>query len=72
MKYILIETFFGYLHRPILLWNLGDILIIALEIGTVGLWVSSVKSFIKHKKRHEQRVKRYEEEIEKMKMRKEI
>lgn len=69
MKYILIETFFGYLHRPILLWNLGDILIIALEIGTVGLWVSSVRDFVKHKKRHKQRVKRYEKEMEKMKMR---
>lgn len=50
MKYILIETFFGYLHRPILLWNLGDILIIALEIGTVGLWVSSVRDFIRRRK----------------------
>ncbi len=69
MKYILIETFFGYLHRPILLWNLGDILIIALEIGTVGLWVSSVRDFVKHKKRHKQRVKRYEEEMKKIRMR---
>ena len=72
MKYILIETFFGYLHRPILLWTLGDILIIALEMGTVGLWVSSIKDFVKHKKRHKQRVKRCEEEMEKMKMRREI
>ena len=69
MKYILIETFFGYLHRPILLWNLGDLLIIALEIGTVGLWVSSVRDFVKHKKRHKQRVKRYEEEMKKIRMR---
>lgn len=50
MKYILIETFFGWLTRPILLWNLGDILIIALEIGTVGLWVSSVKDLIRRRK----------------------
>ena len=50
MKYILIETFFGYLHRPILLWNLGDILIIALEIGTVGLWFSSVRDLIRRRK----------------------
>lgn len=69
MKYILIETFFGYLHRPILLWNLGDILIIALEIGTVGLWVSSVKSFIKNKKKHRYLVRRYKREMKKMKMR---
>lgn len=50
MKYILTEVFFGYLHRPILLWNLGDILIIALEIGTVVLWVSSVKDFVRRRK----------------------
>ena len=49
MKYILIETFFGYLHRPILLWTLGDILIIALEMGTVGLWVSSIKDYVRRK-----------------------
>lgn len=47
MKYILIETFFGYLHRPILLWNLGDILIIALEILTVVLWVSSIRDLVR-------------------------
>lgn len=47
MKYILIETFFGWLTRPILLWNLGDILIIALEIGTIGLWVSSVRDLVR-------------------------
>ena len=50
MKYILIETFFGYLHRPILLWNLGDILIIALEILTVVLWVSSIRDLVRRRK----------------------
>lgn len=50
MKYILTEVFFGWLHRPILLWNLGDILIIALEIGTVVLWVSSVRDFVRRRK----------------------
>lgn len=50
MKYILIETFFGYLHRPILLWNLGDILIIALEIAVVWLWISSVRDFVRGRK----------------------
>ena len=50
MKYILIETFFGYLHRPILLWNLGDILIIALEIGTVVLWFSSIRDLVRRRK----------------------
>lgn len=69
MKYILIETFFGYLHRPILLWNLGDILIIALEIVTVVLWVSSVKDFVKHKKIHKQRVERCEKEMKKIRVR---
>lgn len=50
MKYILIETFFGYLHRPILLWNLVDILIIALEVFTVVLWVSSLRDFLRRRK----------------------
>ncbi len=50
MKYILIETFFGYLYRPILLWNLGDILIIGLEVLTVGVWVSSVRDLIRRRK----------------------
>lgn len=49
MKYILIETFLGWLHRPILLWNLGDILIIGLEIAVVGLWVSSVRDLIRRR-----------------------
>lgn len=50
MKYILIETFFGWLTRPVLLWNLGDILIIGLEIATVGLWVSSVRDLVRRRK----------------------
>lgn len=50
MKYILTETFFGWLTRPILLWNLGDILIIALEIGTVVLWVSSIRDLVRRRK----------------------
>lgn len=50
MKYILIETFFGWLTRPILLWNLGDILIMALEIGTVVLWVSSIRDLVRRRK----------------------
>ena len=50
MKYALIDTFWGWLARPILLWNLGDILIIALEIGAVGLWVSSVRDLIRRRK----------------------
>lgn len=50
MKYILTETFFGWLTRPILLWNLGDILIIALEILTVVLWFSSVKDLLRRRK----------------------
>lgn len=53
MKYILIETFFGWLTRPVLLWNLGDILIIGLEMLTVGLWVSSVKDFVRRRIKNE-------------------
>lgn len=50
MKYILIEIFFGWLARPILLWNLGDILIIALEIFTAVLWVSSIRDLVRRRK----------------------
>nr|DAN00853.1 MAG TPA: hypothetical protein [Caudoviricetes sp.] len=50
MKYILIEIFFGWLTRPILLWNLGDILIIALEIFTAVLWVSSIRDLVRRRK----------------------
>lgn len=56
MKYILIETFFGYLFRPILLWNIQDILTVLLEIAVIWLWWGNVKSFIKSvKKRVERR-----------------
>ena len=47
MKYILIETFFGYLFRPILLWNIQDILTVLLEIAINWLRRGNVKSFIK-------------------------
>lgn len=50
MKYALIDTFWGWLTRPILLWNLGDILIIGLEIGIVVLWFSSVKDLVRRRK----------------------
>ncbi|MEF2641473.1 MAG: hypothetical protein U0O04_03680 [Clostridia bacterium] len=51
MKYILIETFFGYLFRPILLWNIQDILTVLLEIAVIWLWWGNVKSFIKSVKK---------------------
>lgn len=50
MKYALIDTFWGWLTRPILLWNLGDILIIALEIFTAVLWVSSIRDLVRRRK----------------------
>jgi hypothetical protein len=56
MKYILIETFFGYMFRPIMLWNIQDILIVLLEVTLIWLWWGNVKSFIKSvKKRVERR-----------------
>lgn len=50
MKYILTEVFFGWLHRPILLWNLGDILIMALEVFTAVLWVSTIRDLVRRRK----------------------
>ena len=32
MKYYLLETFFGWLCRPILLWSIKDIITIIIEI----------------------------------------
>lgn len=51
MKYILIETFFGYLFRPILLWNIQDILTVLLEIAVIWIWISNIIQFIKSKKK---------------------
>ena len=45
MKYALIDTFWGWLARPILLWNLNDICTVVLEIIVIKTWVGVV---IKH------------------------
>lgn len=63
MKYILIETFFGYLFRPILLWNIQDILTVLLEIAVIWLWWGNVKSLIKNVKRRVERRKNKNERL---------
>lgn len=35
MKYMLLEILFGWLTRPILLWNIVDILVILAELFTI-------------------------------------
>lgn len=51
MKYIILQTLFGWLTRPILLWNIWDILIVLLEVTLIWLWWGNVKSFIKSVKK---------------------
>lgn len=51
MKYIILQTLFGWLTRPILLWNIQDILTVLLEIAVIWLWWGNVKSFIKSVKK---------------------
>ena len=44
MKYYLLETFFGWLYRPILLWSIKDIITIIIEI----CFISSIIYIIKY------------------------
>lgn len=43
MKYIILETLFGWLTRPILLWNITDILTILAEIFIIATIISVVR-----------------------------
>lgn len=43
MKYIIINTLFGWLTRPILLWNITDILTILAEIFIIATIISVVR-----------------------------
>lgn len=44
MKYHLLETFFGWLCRPILLWSIKDIITIIIEV----CFISSIVYIIKY------------------------
>lgn len=69
MKYRLIEVLFGWLFRPILLWNVWDMLIVLLEVALIWIWISNIIQFIKSKKKRKLLYKRYKRELRKMKMR---
>lgn len=43
MKYIILETLFGWLTRPILLWNITDILTILAEIFIIATTISVIR-----------------------------
>lgn len=43
MKYMIINTLFGWLTRPILLWNITDILTILAEIFIIATIISVVR-----------------------------
>ena len=43
MKYIILQTLFGWLTRPILLWNITDILTILAEIFIIATIISIVR-----------------------------
>lgn len=51
MKYALIDTFLGWLARPILLWNLNDICTVVLEIIVIKTWFSTIKEMLKSRRR---------------------
>lgn len=56
MKYALIDTFWGWLTRPILLWNITDILTILAEIFIIATTISvvrDIKKTIQDRKRGE-------------------
>lgn len=56
MKYIILETLFGWLTRPILLWNITDILTILAEIFIITTTISVVRDIrIKMRERKNKR-----------------
>lgn len=48
MKYALIDTFWGWLARPILLWNLNDICTVVLEIIVIKTWFKPVRKYFEY------------------------
>ena len=58
MKYIILETLFGWLTRPILLWNITDIITILAEIFIIATTISivkDIKSTIKEKRKKQKK-----------------
>lgn len=54
MKYIILDTLFRWMCKPILLWNITDILTILAEIFIIATLISvvrDIKRMMKGKKR---------------------
>ena len=64
----MINILFGWLCRPILLWNFWDILIATIEIYLVYRIIIKIFNRINRTKRNE----KYKKEFERLKMRREI
>ncbi len=50
MKYMLLEILFGWLTRPILLWDFVDILVILAELFTIITVIKSIEKLGRRKK----------------------
>lgn len=72
MKYIILETLFGWLTRPILLWNITDILTILAEIFIIATTISVVRDIKRTIQDRKRNTKKYLKEYKRLKMRKEI
>lgn len=72
MKYMIINTLFGWLTRPILLWNITDILTILAEIFIIATTISVVRDIRRTIQARKRNTKKYLKEYKKIKMRREI
>lgn len=71
MKYIILQTLFGWLTRPILLWNITDILTILAEIFIIATTISVVRGIKRTIQDRKRNTKKYLKEYKRLKMRKE-
>ncbi len=72
MKYIILETLFKWMCKPILLWNITDILTILAEIFIIATTISVVRDIKRKIQDRKSRMKKYLKEYKKLKMRREI
>lgn len=56
MKYELIEIFWGWLARPILLWNLNDICTVVLEIIVIKHFKPTGRNITVHIKQDDRQI----------------
>lgn len=72
MKYIILDTLFRWMCKPILLWNITDILTILAEIFIIATIISVVRDIKIEIQKRKHRTKKYLKEYKKMKMRREL